>query len=174
MTCVRRSTALILSHHGRHYNEIGDVEDWWQSDTLSSYEEKAQCFVDAYGNHSSNFGNITQTTDSVHSLGENIADNGGFRESLLAYRRCVAKYGEEPILPHFENFTHEQLLTLAFANVWCENPTKLSAEKIRKDEHSPRPFRVNVVFQNSEEFADIWKCPKGSKMNPNKEKCSIW
>ncbi|XP_065211492.1 neprilysin-11-like [Planococcus citri] len=163
-----------FDNKGRRYNETGDAEDWWQNDTVSSYKEKGQCFVHAYGNYSSNFGNITQTTDSVNSLGENIADNGGFKESLLAYRRGVAEYGEEPILPHFENFTHEQLLTLALANLHCENPTKLSAEKSRINVHSPKPLRVNVVFQNSKEFADIWKCPKGSKMNPNKEKCSIW
>ncbi|XP_065211518.1 neprilysin-2-like [Planococcus citri] len=158
---------------GRKYNETGNKEDWWLNATLTAYKEKAQCFVNAYGNYSSNFLNITQKANGVNTLGENIADNGGFKESLFAYRRGVAEYGLEAFLPNFETFTHEQLLTLAFANVYCENPTKSYAALTRYDEHSPKAIRVNGVLKNSKEFAEIWKCPKGSKMNPE-EKCTVW
>ncbi|XP_065211506.1 neprilysin-2-like [Planococcus citri] len=162
-----------FDNSGRKYNETGNKEDWWLNATLTSYKEKAQCFVNAYGNYSSNFLNITQKADGVRTLGENIADNGGFKESLLAYRRGVAEYGPEAILPNFETFTHEQLLTLAFANVYCENPTKSYAALVKYDVHSPQAIRVNGVLKNSKEFAEIWKCPKGSKMNPE-EKCTVW
>ncbi|XP_065211499.1 neprilysin-like [Planococcus citri] len=159
---------------GRRYNEIGNLEDWWQPETANAYREKAKCFVNAYSNYSIDFGGVTQMGDSKVTLGEDISDSGGFKESLLAYKNCVSEFGEEQILPQFENFTHEQLLTIAFANVWCENPTVLSPIIAQLDEHSPGGVRVNGVLQNSKEFAEIWKCPKGSKMNPNKEKCSIW
>ena len=55
--------------------------------------------------------------DSEMTLSEDISDNGGFKASLFAYRTLVSKHGPEPFLPDFENFTHEQLFTLAFANV---------------------------------------------------------
>lgn len=55
--------------------------------------------------------------NSLITLAENIADNGGFKEALYAYRKHVAKSGPEPLLPQFENFTHDQLYTLGFANV---------------------------------------------------------
>jgi len=50
-------------------------------------------------------------------LDENIADNGGLREALWAYRKFVNDYGEEPKLPGLEEFSSEQLYYLAFANV---------------------------------------------------------
>lgn len=51
------------------------------------------------------------------TLDENIADNGGLRESLWAYRKYVAEHGEEPKLPGLEEYSNEQLYYLAYANV---------------------------------------------------------
>lgn len=51
------------------------------------------------------------------TLDENIADNGGLREALLAYRKFVADHGEEPKLPGLEDFSNEQIYYIAFANV---------------------------------------------------------
>lgn len=51
------------------------------------------------------------------TLDENIADNGGLREALLAYKKFVSDHGEEPKLPGLEEFNNEQMYFLAFANV---------------------------------------------------------
>lgn len=51
------------------------------------------------------------------TLGENIADNGGLREAYYGYKLYVKKYGKEPLLPGFENFTHDQMLFISFGNV---------------------------------------------------------
>lgn len=51
------------------------------------------------------------------TLDENIADNGGIREALIAYRKFVATHGEELKLPGLEEFSNEQMYYLAFANV---------------------------------------------------------
>ena len=48
---------------------------------------------------------------------EDVSDNEGFKAALFAYRNYVTKNGEESSLPYFENFTQEQLFTLAYANV---------------------------------------------------------
>jgi len=50
-------------------------------------------------------------------LDENIADNGGLREALWAYRKFINEHDEEPKLPGLEEFNSEQLFYLAFANV---------------------------------------------------------
>lgn len=49
--------------------------------------------------------------------GENMADNGGLRLALLAYRNYIAETEPEPALPGLEQFTSEQLFFIAFATV---------------------------------------------------------
>lgn len=51
------------------------------------------------------------------TLNENIADNGGIRAGLWAYRKFVSENGEEDKLPGLEDLSHEQIYFLAFSNV---------------------------------------------------------
>ena len=44
---------------------------------------------------------------------------------------------------------------------------------IPKDTHTPGGYRTHGVVMNSKEFADDFKCSKGSPMNLNK-KCEVW
>lgn len=50
-------------------------------------------------------------------MAENIADNGGIREAIHGYRLFKARSPPEPGLPGLQDYSHEQLLFLAFANV---------------------------------------------------------
>ena len=34
-------------------------------------------------------------------------------------------------------------------------------------------FRVEGIIMNSEQFSEVFQCPRGSRMNPEK-KCSVW
>jgi len=65
------------------------------------------------------------------------------------------------------------LYCLSF-QLWCENWSKDSLHWSKDDEHSPNHIRVLGVLSNSPEFSEVWKCPKGSTMNPEREKCKIW
>lgn len=57
---------------------------------------------------------------------------------------------------------------------WCEKAISDSYLSNSNDEHSPKSVRATASLINSEEFSQVWKCEKGTKMNPNKEKCRIW
>jgi hypothetical protein len=59
---------------------------------------------------------LTQVDGNL-TLGENIADNGGVLESLVAYRRYRQRNGPEALLPGLEAFSEEQLFFLSFAHV---------------------------------------------------------
>lgn len=63
------------------------------------------------------FEQVDDYIDGERTLGENIADNGGLREAVIAYERWKARHGQEPLLPGFTHLTSEQLVFLGFAHV---------------------------------------------------------
>ena len=60
---------------------------------------------------------FAEQIDGNITLAENIADTEGLRSAFYAYEDYVAENGAELSLPAFENFTHQQLLFMSFANV---------------------------------------------------------
>ena len=52
-----------------------------------------------------------------NTQGENIADNGGVRESFRAYKLSVDAQGPEPKLPGLLDYTPEQMFFLSYAQV---------------------------------------------------------
>jgi len=116
---------------------------------------------------------INLAIDGRLTQGENIADNGGLKQAFRAYRKWVAKNGEEPELPGLD-LSHNQLFFLNYAQIWCGSMRPEDAlTKIRSSVHSPGPIRVLGPLSNSRDFAEAYHCSKDSRMNPPK-KCSVW
>ncbi|KAL3670367.1 hypothetical protein V7S43_004676 [Phytophthora oleae] len=68
----------------------------------------------------------------------------------------------------------DRLFFTAFAQNWCEKRTPGYAELLRTiDPHSPGKWRVNGPLMNYDKFAEVFSCPVGMPMNPEK-KCVIW
>ncbi|XP_034942864.1 endothelin-converting enzyme homolog isoform X2 [Chelonus insularis] len=160
-----------FDNSGRLYDGEGNIRQWWSNETIHEYKDKVECFINHYENYYEE--QIDAHIDGVLTLDENIADNGGLREAVYAYKRWKDKHGQEPRLPGFTHLTHEQLLFLSFAHLWCEAYTPESLKWMLRDSHSPGHVRLRAVLTNSNEFSDAWKCPVGSPMNP-KKKCRIW
>lgn len=125
---------------------------------------------------------------------ENIADIGGLTHAYIAYQKYVSSHGTEQRLPGLEELTPEQLFFVGFASVslrprvvfdflrtvghilqiWCESTTEQTLlNDMLTDVHSPGRIRVLGTLSNSIEFAEAFRCPVGSPMNPSK-KCKIW
>jgi len=151
----------------------GNLVDWWEPQTKKKYLERAQCIIDQYSNYTVEVDGETLNVNGITTQGENIADNGGIKETFRAYESVVRKYGPEPILPGLE-FSQRQLMWLSAATAWCSvrRPAALK-NQVLTDPHSPGIYRVNGPFANMPEFSQDWGCPLGSKMNPVK-KCSVW
>jgi predicted metalloendopeptidase len=157
---------------GRKFDHDGNENMWWTNHTIEEYEKRSDCFIQHYESYL--VPDIEEKISGKMTLDENIADNGGLREALMAYRKYVDDFGEEPKLPGFEQYSNEQMYYLAFANNWCEATTRESLSNSILDEHSPNSIRVIAGLTNSDEFSEVWKCEKGSGMNPENDKCKIW
>lgn len=158
---------------GRQYDKDGNLKQWWTDDVIQKFKTQAQCLIDQYGDFSVPEADGMKM-NGINTLGENIADNGGLKESFRAYRRWVETRGsEEEQLPGVK-YTHNQIFFINFAQVWCGNMRKEAAiNRILTGVHSPGRFRVIGTLQNSADFSRAFNCNASSFMNPQK-KCSVW
>ncbi|KAI8638269.1 hypothetical protein BD408DRAFT_423262 [Parasitella parasitica] len=165
---------------GRHFDAEGRLVQWWTNETSAQFDKKADCFVKQY----SNFTMIDDHGEAIHvngkfTLGENLADNGGLGESFIAWKQRYdsdkeSKRYNNVRLPGLDGLSPEQLFFVNFGRIWCNKVTPAQAKKgVLTDEHSPAKWRVNGAVQNSKYFADVFKCPSGSPMNPV-AKCELW
>jgi len=63
---------------------------------------------------------------------------------------------------------------MSYARLWCSKarPEAL-LQQVMTDPHSPFEWRIKGAVQNSEYFAQAFKCKAGMPMNPVK-KCNVW
>ncbi|KAJ8410718.1 hypothetical protein AAFF_G00186750 [Aldrovandia affinis] len=158
--------------NGRNFDKDGDLKDWWTAGSTQRFQELSKCMVYQYGNFSWDLAN-GQNLSGNNTLGENIADNGGIRQSYQAYQKYVSKHGEEDPLPGID-LNHQQLFFLNFAQVWCgTHRPEHAVNSIKTDVHSPGKFRVLGSLQNFPEFSKAFNCRKESNMVPKKT-CQVW
>ncbi|XP_044313044.1 neprilysin-2 isoform X1 [Drosophila rhopaloa] len=156
---------------GRQFDVKGNLRDWWQPDTQKAYLAKAKCIIEQYGNYTEKATGMN--LNGINTQGENIADNGGVKESYIAYRRWAEKHGPEPKLPGLD-YTPEQMFWLSSGQTWCAKYRKESLKmRITTGVHSPSEFRVLGSLSNMKDFAKDFQCPEGSPMNPV-QKCEVW
>ncbi|CAB4000537.1 endothelin-converting enzyme 1-like [Paramuricea clavata] len=155
---------------GRKFNKYGELtKNWWSSDSLKHFKKRSDCVEKQYSSYKVRG---KYKLNGKLTLGENIADNGGFRASQKAYQTWLMN-NKETTLPGLK-YTNEQLFYISFAQAYCSNsrPTQDYLATLT-DPHSDETFRVKGVLSNSKEFARAFQCPKGSPMNP-KTKCAVW
>lgn len=111
--------------------------------------------------------------NGVRTLDENIADNGGIKGMLAAYRSYVKHNGPDLLLPNL-NYTTNQLFWISAAQTWCAVTRPIfDLLYYQINEHSPNQYRVIGAFSNMQNFSDDFYCEAGSQMNPV-DKCQIW
>ncbi|KAG0365784.1 hypothetical protein BGX24_003968 [Mortierella sp. AD032] len=75
---------------GRRYDEIGGLKNWWTEATAEVFNEKAQCFVEQYGNFTiKGSDNKDYNLNGRLTLDENLADNGGLKMSFSAWQSLI-------------------------------------------------------------------------------------
>jgi len=154
---------------GRQFDADGNLRDWWSQTVNTEFNRRAQCVVDQY----SSFKPLPDANlDGKLTLGENIADLGGLKLALLAYRAGQKSPAPAPAVKG--GHSDEQLFFLGMAQAWCEKRRpEFSRLLINVDPHSPAEFRVNGPLSNLPDFAAAWKCAPTAKM-VRKNQCQVW
>lgn len=71
---------------GREYDKDGNLRSWWKNSSVEAFKKQTQCMVEQYGNYSVN----KEPLNGRHTLGENIADNGGLKAAYKVWSRKEA------------------------------------------------------------------------------------
>ncbi|KXJ16296.1 membrane metallo-endopeptidase-like 1 [Exaiptasia diaphana] len=153
---------------GKNYDKMGRRDDWWSKVTLDEFKKKSKCLVNQYSGYTFHRRNV----NGRKSLSENIADNGGIKLALSAYRDWVQENGDEPVLPGTK-LTNEQLFFVSFAQNWCSSFSNEGIKQELTSNYSPSPVRVNGSLKNFKDFASVFQCKPGAPMNPT-IKCGLW
>lgn len=72
---ARQRINFTLLFKGREYDKDGNLRPWWKNSSVEAFKKQTQCMVEQYGNYSIN----KEPLNGRHTLGENIADNGGLK-----------------------------------------------------------------------------------------------
>jgi endothelin-converting enzyme/putative endopeptidase len=167
---------LVIGHElthgfddqGRKFDPQGNLHDWWTKQDGEEFEKRASCIANEY----SNFVSVDDLKlNGKLTLGENTADNGGARVSLMALQNLSAdsKQGQK-----IDGYTPEQRFFLGFGRVWCQKRRdEDSRVRVLTDPHSPGKYRVNGVVQNMPEFQKAWGCKAGQAMVSDNA-CHVW
>lgn len=154
---------------GRHFDSDGNLADWWKADDAVRFNALADRLAEQFDS--------IEVAPGVHAngrftLGENIADQGGLRVAMTAYRRVMEEEGHHDI----DGFTPEQRFYLAYASVWADN---IRHEEIllrtKTDPHSLGRWRVNGTLPNLTPFLSAFGITEGSPMyRPESDRVVIW
>jgi len=170
---------LVIGHElthgfddqGRKFDPQGNLHDWWTKEDGEEFEKRAACVANEY----SNFIAVDDLKlNGKLTLGENTADNGGARVSLMALEHVIAddKSGKES--REIDGYTPQQRFFLGFGRVWCEKRRpEVARMRVLVDPHSPGKWRVNGVVQNMPEFEKAWSCKAGQPM-VSENACHVW
>jgi predicted metalloendopeptidase len=119
---------------GRLFDEKGYLKNWWQPESEKKYIELTKKIGKLYESHNIN---------SELTMGENIADIGGVRIALSAYKIFLKEKNKKLDDNLLSNFLK------GWAMVWRGKSRKEeAANRLLNDPHSPARQRVNIPFNN--------------------------
>ncbi|HEX2686960.1 MAG TPA: M13 family metallopeptidase [Kofleriaceae bacterium] len=153
---------------GAQYDAAGNLVNWWQPDTEQQFRQRTRCVIDQYGGYEVS-GNTRLS--GANTAGENIADIGGVKLALAAYRQLRVAAPDTVVA---DGFTEDQQFFLGFGQAWCAK-MRPDFEKLLAtiDVHAPARWRVNGALSATPEFGKAFRCKAGSKMVPV-QPCVVW
>jgi endothelin-converting enzyme/putative endopeptidase len=152
---------------GRRFDAGGNMREWWTPADGKSFEERATCVANQYGNYTAV---ADVKVNGRLTLGENVADNGGVRLAWMALMEML----KTKRLGTADDFTPEQRFFVGWGQMWCENRSdEIARLHAQTNPHSPGKYRANGVVSNMPEFAKAFSCPATATM-VGQPVCRVW
>jgi putative endopeptidase len=152
---------------GSQFDATGNLANWWQPETEKQFKQRTKCVVDQYSKYPSG----GTTLNGALTAGENIADIGGVKLALAAYRNLRAGAADTTVA---DGFTEDQQFFLSFGQTWCSKQRpEYEAKLVAIDPHSPPRWRVNGAVAATPDFAKTFRCKLGATLRP-KNACVVW
>ena len=173
----RYATFYVFAHElchgfdskGSQYDGEGYMRDWWAPSDKQKFEEKKQQMVDRFNELWAYEG---QHANGLMTLGENMADFGGFRLTFELFKELMIEkgyYGES--LKHMlrEYFLH-------YAQVWKEEDrgTEGYRQQYLVDVHSASFNRINGIARLMDEWYDLFQVKSGDIYVAPADRPYIW
>lgn len=158
-----------FDNYGATYDAIGRKSDWWTAEDKAQFEARQQVMIDRYNELEVLPGVYA---DGKNTLGENIADYGGF---MLAWEMWNNKLQADGLTG--EELRHQQReFFLAVANLWKQLADEETLMfNLKTDVHSANFNRVNGVVRLIDEWYDLFDVKPGDKLYVEPEKrVKIW
>lgn len=154
---------------GRRMDGEGNMRDWWSSADEERFMARAARMIDQYDAYSPLEG---MNINGALALGENIADLGGVRIALAAWRRSL----DDSEASVIDGLSGEQRFFMGWAQIWR---TLYRDEALRRHlitgPHSPGPYRVKGVLSNLPEFHEAFSVEPGDPMyRAPEQRVEIW
>lgn len=147
---------------GKRFDAEGNLNNWWTEDD----EKRFLCEAEKLEKQFDNLELYDTKLNGKLTLGENLADLGGVRISLVALTNKLGSITVEESKKFFESF----------ACIWANLCSPEEGQKLIKiDPHSPGQFRVNSILPHLDEFHKIYDIKEENKMFMKYEnRCQIW
>lgn len=154
---------------GRQFDKDGNLKEWWTKDDSERFKLLADKLVDQF--------DAIEVAPGLHAngrytLGENIADQGGLRIALTAYRDSRKRKEDDLI----DGFSPLQRFYISYANVWAGNiRNEEIALRTKTDPHSLEKLRTNATLKNIGQFFEAFDIEEGDAMwRKPEDRVIIW
>ncbi|HEY0255166.1 MAG TPA: M13 family metallopeptidase, partial [Kofleriaceae bacterium] len=152
---------------GAQYDADGNLKDWWLPETQKAFKQRTQCVIDQYSGYEVSGVKL----NGANTVGENIADIGGVKLALAAYRSLRSNAPDAIVA---DGFTEDQQFFLGYGQAWCQKARpEIEKYLATVDVHSPARWRVDGALSATPEFSKAFRCKAASKMRP-KNACVVW
>lgn len=118
----------IIGHEITHaFDDQASKSETWSEESRRTYHGRVQCIINQYSNYRVKEIEEYFGLDEFHLNGnftqkEDIADCGGVKLALRAYKNFERKEPEQSRIPiGLQDFTSEKLFWLSFAQFFCRS-----------------------------------------------------